>query len=142
MAVESRRVAAEGDRMEVEREAFGLGEHHGGQRLYPPLQQAQLLGAADPVGVVGRERLLGEDVEAGEPTERLIAVEVVDVTATLLVEQLQRQERQHRTEGGDHLRAGIARLGDEAVEAEPNQQRHEEEDPRDARAERAARREV
>ena len=44
--------------------------------------------------------------------------------------------------GGDHLRAGIPGLGDEAVEAEPGQQGQEEEDARDARAERAAGREV
>ena len=34
--------------------------------------------------------------------------------------------------GGDHLRAGISRLGDEPIEAELGQQRQEEEDARDA----------
>ena len=101
-----------------------------------------MLDASGAVGVVGGECLLGEDVEAGEQAGNLIAVEVVDVTASLLVEQFQRQEREHGTEGGDHLRAGIARVGDEAVEAEPGQQWHEEEDPGDAGMERAAGREV
>ena len=124
--------------MEVEREPVGLGEQHRGQGLDPALQQAPLLVADGPVGVVGGERLLGEDVEAGEEAEGLVEVEVVDVTASLLVEQLQRQEREQCGGGGDHLRAGIPGLGDEPIEAEPGQQGQEEEDARDARAERAA----
>ena len=138
MAVERRGVAAEGDRMEVEREPLGLGEDHRGQGLDPPLQQAPLLVANGPVGVGGGERLLGGDVEAGEQAEGLVAVEVVDMTASLLVEQLQRQEREQGAGGGDHLRAGIPGLGDEAIEAEPGQEGQEEEDARDARADRAA----
>ena len=142
MAVERRGVAAEGDRVEVEREPLGLGEQHRGQGLDPALQQAALLVADGPVGVVGGERLLGEDVEAGEEAEGLVAVEVVDMAASLLVEQFQRQERQQGAGGGDHLRAGIPGLGDEPIEAEPGQEGQEEEDARDARAERAAGREV
>ena len=97
-----------------------------------------MLVAHGPVGVVGGERLLGQDVEAGEQAEGLVAVEVVDMTAAFLVEQLQRQQRQQGAGGGDHLRAGIPGLGDEAIEAEPGQEGQEEEDARDARAERAA----
>jgi len=44
--------------------------------------------------------------------------------------------------GGDHLRAGIPRFGDETVEVESCQQGHEEEEARDPRAERTAGREV
>ena len=138
MAVERRGVAAEGDRMEVEREPLGLGEQHRGQGLDPALQQAPLLVATGAVGVVGGERLLGQDVEAGEQAEGLVAVEVVDMTASFLVEQLQRQQREQGAGGGDHLRAGIPGLGDESIEAEPGQEGQEEEDARDARAERAA----
>jgi hypothetical protein len=106
------------------------------------LQQAQLLIPPGPVGVVGRERLFGENIEAGEPTEGLVTVEVVDVTTALLVEQFQRQQRSQGAQGGDHLRAGIRGPGDEAVETETGQQGHEEEDARDARVEGAARGEV
>ena len=64
------------------------------------------------------------------------------MTASLLVGQLQRQERQQGTDGRNHLRAGIPGLGDEAVEAEPGQQWREEEEAGDAGMERAAGREV
>jgi hypothetical protein len=37
---------------------------------------------------------LGGDVEAGDEAEGLVAVEVVDMTASLLIEQFQRQERE------------------------------------------------
>jgi hypothetical protein len=81
-------------------------------------------------------------VETGEPDDGLVAVEVVEVTTPLLVEPFPRQESEQGTEGGNPLRAGIARLGDEAVEAEPGQQEHEEKEARDSRRERVAGREA
>lgn len=118
------------------------GNITGARALTHPCNRPSCLGADGPVGVVGRERLLGEDVEAGEQAEGPVAIEVVDVTAAFLVEQFQRQERQQCTRGGHHRRAGIPCLRDQTVEAESGQQRHEEEEARDARAERAAGREV
>ena len=92
----------------------------------------------DPVGVVGGERLLGQDVEPGEQAEGLVTVEIVDMTAAFLVEQLERQQRQQGAGGGDHLRAGIPGRGDEAIEAEAGQEWQEEEDAHETRVERAA----
>jgi len=138
VAVEPGGVAAVGDRVEVEREPLGRGEHHRGQGLDPPLQQPQLLVTHDPVGVVGGERLLGQDVEPGEQAEGFITVEIVDMTAAFLVEQLERQQRQQGAGGGDHPRAGIPGRGDEAIEAETGQEWQEEEDAHETRVERAA----
>ncbi len=73
MAVERRGVAAEWDRMEVEREPIGLGKEHRGEGLDPPLQQAPLLVADGPVRVGGGERLLGEDVESGEQAKNFVS---------------------------------------------------------------------
>src|SRR3954447_10167035 len=142
MAVERRGGAPEGGRMGVEGEPPGLGEEDRGQGLDPALQQAPLLVTAGAIGVVGRERFLGQDVEAGEEAESLVAVKIVDVTAPLLVEQFQRQHREQRAGGGDHRRAGIPRLGDEPIESESSQEGQEEEDTRDSGAKRAAGREV
>src|SRR5262249_28571567 len=89
------------------------------------------------VRVVGRERLLGEDVEPGEQAEGLVEVEIADMATAFLVEELQRQQRQQRGRRGDHLRAGIAGLNDQAIEAQLHQQGQEEEDTGDARAERS-----
>src|SRR3954451_6115927 len=105
MAVQRRGVAPEGDRVEVEREPVGFGKDDRRQGLDPPLQQAPLLVANGAVRVGGGERLLGGDVEAGEEAEGLVAVEVVDMTASLLIEQLQRQEREQGGGGGAHLPA-------------------------------------
>jgi hypothetical protein len=101
------------------------------------LQPAQLLGSAGAIGGVGGERLLGGDVEAGEQAECLVTVKIVNMTTSFFVEQLQRQERPQRTRGGNHLRAGIFGVGDQAVEVESGQQGDEEEEARDARVERA-----
>src|SRR5664279_2270940 len=139
MAVESGGVAAEWDRVEVEREPIGLGKDHGGEGLDPPLQQTPLLVADGPIRVGGGERLLGENVESGEQAKNLISVEIVDMTTSLFVEQLQRQERQQSARGGDHPRTGVPGLGDEPIETEPGQEWQEEEDTRDPRADHAAR---
>src|SRR5262249_26084297 len=115
---------------------------HGGQGSDPSLQEGLLLIAAGAVRVVGGERLLGEDVEAGEEAEGLVEVEVTDVTAPLLVEQLQRQQREQRRVGGNHLRTGVVRLGDQAVEAQYAEQGEEQEGAGGARAERSPRHEI
>ena len=90
------------------------------------------MAALGAVRVVGGEGLLGQDVQAGEQPQRLVEVEVVDVAAALLVQQLQRQQAQQGADGGDHPRAGVAAPGDQVVEAEPGQQGQEEEDAGDA----------
>jgi hypothetical protein len=113
--------------MEVEREGVGPGEQRGAQGRYPAAEQPQLVRAGGPIRVVGGEGLLGEDVQAGEEAQGLVEVEVVDVAAPLLVEELQRQQGQDRGGRGDHLRAGVGRGDDESVEADLGQQGEEEE---------------
>src|SRR5262249_6526128 len=78
---------------------------------------------------------LGEDVQPGEQAERLIKVKVVDMTAPLLIEELERQEGQERTGGRDHSRARVAGCGDDLIEAQLGQQWQEEKDTGHARLE-------
>src|SRR5262249_14283631 len=92
------------------------------------------------VGVVGGEGRLREDIEPSKQPERLIKIKVTDVTAPFLVQQLQGQQTQQRTRGWDHARAGIIRLGNEAIEADLSQQREEEENPCDPRPQAVSRR--
>lgn len=94
------------------------------------------------VGVVGGEGVLGQDVEAGEQAEGLIEVEIADVTAPLLVEQLQGEQAEQGTDGGHHLGAGIVGTKDDLVEAEASQQGQEEEDPGDPGPQPTSRAEV
>ena len=61
--------------------------------------------------------------QKGRQPERLIKIKVTDVTAPFLVQQLQGQQTQQRTCGWDHARAGIIRLGNEAIESDLSQQR-------------------
>lgn len=115
--------------MEVQREGVGRGEQRGPQGRHPAAEQAELVLAGGPIRVVGGEGLLGEDVQPGEEAQGLVEVEVIDMAAAFLVEELQRQQGQDRGGGGDHLRAGVGRGGDEPVEADAGQQGKEEEDP-------------
>src|SRR5512135_1733536 len=95
-----------------------------------------------PVRVVGREALLGWDIEASEEAHGLITVEVVDMASTPFVQELQGQQAEHRAHRGDHLRSGVTGLGNEVVEAEPDQQRQEDEEAGDAAAHASSRSEV
>jgi hypothetical protein len=51
-----------------------------------------LLPASGAVGVSGGVTLLGRDVQPGEQADGLVAAEVVDVAAPLLVEELQGEQ--------------------------------------------------
>lgn len=89
----------------------------------------RVLGA---IRVIGGEGLLGQDVETGKESERLVEVEVIDVAAAFFVEEFQGQETQQGPGGGNLFRAGIAGIVHEAVEAELGQQRQEQEHAGDA----------
>ena len=90
--------------------------------------------ALGAVGVIGDEGFLGQDVETGKEPESLVEVEVVDVAAAFFVEEFQDQQTQQSPGGGDHFRAGIAGIVNEAVKAELGQQRQKQENAGDARA--------
>ena len=107
--------------MEVQREGVGCGEQGRAQGRDPATEQAELVLTGGAVGVIGGEGLLGEDVQPGEEAQGLVEVEVVDVAASLLVEELQGQEGQDRCGRGDHLRARIVGGDDEPVEANSGQ---------------------
>jgi len=62
------------------------------------------------------------------------------VTAAFLVQQLQGEQTQQCTRGWNHARAGIIRLSNESVESDLRQQRQEEENTSDPRAQAASRR--
>jgi hypothetical protein len=109
------------------------GNRRGARAVIQP-EEALLVIPLGAIGVLGRISGLGQDVQAGEEAQALIAVEVADMAAPLLVQELQGQEAQQGRVGRDHLRAGVARLCDEAIEAESGQQRQEEEDARDGGA--------
>ena len=72
------------------------------QLANPGSEELLLLGALGAVGVIGGEGFLGQDVQAGEPAQSLVEVEVVDVAATFLVEQFQDQQAEQGADGGDH----------------------------------------
>src|SRR5262249_55004262 len=92
-------------------------------------QQLLLLLALRAVGVVGGETLFGQNVQAGKEPQRFFKVEVVDVTATFFVQQLQRQQTQQRGVGRDHLRTGIVGLVHQSVKPQPRQERQEQKYP-------------
>jgi len=106
----------------------------------PSGQQTVLMSPLGAVGVVRGEGRLWENIEPSEQPERLIKMKVTDVTAALLVQQLQGQQTQQRTRGWDHARAGIISFGNELVESDTRQKRQEEENPCDPRAQAASRR--
>ena len=134
MIVQASGVAAIGNGVEVEVEGFRLREQQRRQFADPGGQEFLLVGALGTVGVIGDEGFLGQDVEAGKEPKSLVEVEVVDVAAAFFVEEFQDQEAKQSPGGGNHFRAGIAGIIDEAVKAELGEQRQEQENAGDARA--------
>ena len=51
-----------------------------------------MLGSANSVGVIGQKTLLGQDIETGKQPQRLSKIDVVDVAAPFLIEQLEWQQ--------------------------------------------------
>lgn len=117
MIVQGSGIATERDRVEVQRERLRCGEQQGCQAGDPTGQELLLVAPLGAIGVVGGEGRLGQDVQPGEETEGLVAVEVVDVAPPLFVRELQGQQAQEGTDGGDHARAGVARPLHQLVEA-------------------------
>ena len=110
------------------------GRSKGREMREPSRQQAVLIFPLSAVGVVGGKGRLGQDIEPSKQPEGLIEIKVADVTAAFLVQQLQGEQTQQSTGGGDHARAGIARLGHELVELELGQERQKEENASDPSA--------
>jgi hypothetical protein len=127
-------IAPERGGVEVQGEGPSLGEQEWGQGRDPAGEEALLLIPLGAIGVLGGISRLGQDVETGEEAQALIAVEVADMAPPLRVQELQGQHAQQGAGGRDHLRAGIARLCDEVIEAESGQQRQEQEDARNGGA--------
>lgn len=100
--VETAGLAAKRDRVEVEREGGARREQHRRERFDPAGKKLLLVRALRAVGIVGGEAFLGQDVEAGEEAQGLIAVEVVDVAAAFLVEQFQGEQAQQSAGSGNH----------------------------------------
>jgi hypothetical protein len=80
------------------------------------------------IGVVSRERLLGQDIQPREQPQSLVEVEVIDVASAFLVQELEGQQREQGAGSGNHCGAGIVSLGDESLEVQASQQWQEQED--------------
>src|SRR5262245_65487007 len=105
MPIQPGGIAAEGEGVEVDGEGAGGREQQRRQAADPALQQATLAGTGGAIRVVGGERLLGEDVQPGEEARGLVEVEVVDMAAPLLVEELQRPPGEEGGGSGGRVRA-------------------------------------
>src|SRR5713101_6383380 len=93
----------------------------------PCRQQAMLMFPLCAVGVVGGKGRLGENIESRKEPECLIEIEVADIAATFLVQQLQGEQAEQGAGSRYHLLAGITRLRDELVKLQPRQQREKQE---------------
>lgn len=70
------------------------------------------------IRVISHERLLGQNIQPGKQTKSLVEVEVIDVTSTFFVQELEDQQREQCARRGDHLGAWVAGVGDESWEAQ------------------------
>lgn len=130
-------VAAIRDGVEIEVEDFGFGKQLRRELADPTAQEFFLVASLGAIRISGRERFLGQDVEAGEESEGFVEIEIVDVTAAFLVEEFEDEQTEHGVGSGNHARARIACIAHQAIQAELGEQRQEQEEPGNARADGA-----
>ena len=92
-------------------------------RVEPAAHQLRVAGRRDAATVLGEERSLGDDVQAGEEGQPLVEDGAHDVAVAGVAEELQRQQRPDGTAGRDHLRAGETDCGQQLVEIGRDQHR-------------------
>jgi hypothetical protein len=111
-------VAAIRDGVEIEVKDFGFGKQELGELADPTLEELFLMVALRAIGVIGRERFLGQDIEAGEEAERVVEIEVIDMAASFFVEEFENEQTEHGIRTWNHVGAGIVGIAHEAIEAE------------------------
>ena len=81
----------------------------------------------DSRGIGRQVGAFGNHVDSGKQRDGPIRHQVHDVTFALGADQLQGQETADGLGGGDHLRTGQARRGDDRLEIDAIQQRQKQE---------------
>src|SRR5579862_614781 len=135
MIVQAVGVASIGDGVKIEVESLGLGEQDRRELGDPAGDEFFLVCSLRAIGIVGGEGFFGQDVEASEEAQSAVKVEVINMAVTFFVEEFQNQETEQGVDSGDHLRAWIFGVTDEAVEAELSQERQKQESTGKARVE-------
>ena len=120
-------IAMEGDRVKVQVEGMTAWQTELAHGVEPAAHQLGVADRVDPATVLGQERSLGDDVQAGEKGQPLVQDHAHDMAVACRPEQLQGQERSHGAAGRDHLRSGEPRLLEDAVEGNRSQHRQKEE---------------
>ena len=92
-------------------------------------------GRIDTATVLGQEGAFGDDVQSREEGQALVEHIAHDVTVPRSAEQLQRQKRTHRLGRRHHVGPGELRLAQQALQAQAGQERREQEQAAEARAE-------
>ena len=133
-----------GDRVKIEIEGLPRKDRLAADVGMPGGQQSHRLRVIDATGVLRQKALLRHDVEAGKQAKPVVGHQGHHVALAFDRPELQGQRRPHGMTGGDHLRARQPGVLDHAVEIEPDQVRHKQEEAatgggKSARREREAR---
>ena len=120
-------LAMEGDRVKIQVEGMTARQTEPAHGVEPAAHQLRVAARVDPATVLGQERSLGDDVQAGEEGQPLVQHHAHDMAVACRPEQLQGQERSQGGAGWDHLRSGEPRRSEDAIEGNRGQHRQEEE---------------
>ena len=132
VGVQTRGGAAGGDGVKGAAASRGLWEKQRRERREPSRESAVLIFPLRPVGGVRGTGRCGEAIPSSTEAECLIEIAVTDLATARLGPQLEGEQPEQSTGGGDHLRAGIARRRHALSALELGQQRAKEENACDA----------
>ena len=117
------------DRVKVEVEALARDQPELTLAGHERFEQRQVVLARGAVRVAGQMGALGQHVQPAEQAQRAVVHDVVDVRASPLLVQLQRQQRQQRVERRQLRGPRVTRLGDQRADVELDQLGHQQKQP-------------
>ena len=132
-------IAPKRERGQVQGAGVGWRTHHRRHGAAPARASLWLLVAHGARGGVGRGGWLRRPSEAHTQAHGLVAVQVVEVAAPVLVQQLQDEPAHQRPGRGHHRGARLAGVADQGLAVATGHQGQAEQHPRDARAQATSR---
>jgi hypothetical protein len=126
--LDGRMLTVVGHRVKVEVEGLAREDRLSRDVGMPGRQQPHRLGVIDPTGVLGEKALLREDVQSGKQAKPVVGQQGHHVALPFDRPELQGQRRPRGMARRNHLRARQPGILDRAVEVEPDQIRHKEEE--------------
>lgn len=81
------------------------------------------------IQIINNETLFQQNIQTNKQSHNLLEIEVINVTTTFLVQQLERQQTEQHNVNKNHIRSQIANPTNQLVKTQPYQQQKKQKQP-------------